>query len=85
MSQGKITSLDDFRVVAISAGINWNKLQECINSEKYRDLIIEDMADALDLGVRGTPTFFINGNKLEGVIPLTSWEEIIKKAKELNK
>lgn len=84
-NQGQLNNLSDFKALAFSAGINWSKMEQCIKDEKYRDLLIEDMADALDLGVKGTPTFFVNGNKLEGAIPLATWEEIIKKAKELNK
>lgn len=83
MSQGKMTNLDDFKKVAISAGVNWSKLEQCLATEKYRDAVLKDTADAIDLGARGTPTFYINGNKLEGAITLEAWEQIIAKNKEL--
>ena len=35
-------------------------------------------AAAEELGVRSTPTFFINGEKLEGNQPFESFEKIIK-------
>jgi protein-disulfide isomerase len=67
------------------SGVDWTKLEDCVNSQKYYNQILEDMADALDLGVRGTPTFFINGHKLEGAVSNEVWEQIISKYKELNK
>lgn len=85
MNQGQMTNSEDFKKVVLSAGLNWTKLQACVDSAKYRDMVLADMADALDLGVLGTPTFFVNGTKLEGAVTLDNWEQIIKKAKELNK
>ena len=85
MNQGQIANSDDFKKVVLSAGVNWTKLQTCVDSEKYRDMVLADMSDALDLGVQGTPTFFVNGTKLEGAVTQDNWEQIIKKAKELNK
>ncbi len=85
MSQGSMSNLDDFKALALKAGLNWTALSTCISSEKYRNQVMGDMSDALDAGVKGTPTFFVNGTKLEGAVPLANWEEIIKKYKELNK
>ncbi|MFA6525790.1 MAG: thioredoxin domain-containing protein [Candidatus Buchananbacteria bacterium] len=83
--QGQISKLDDFKQIALMSGLNWNKLQDCVNKEKYKPQLLEDMSDALDLGVRGTPTFFVNGKKLEGAVTQETWEQIIVKFKELNK
>jgi len=84
-SQGQIANLEQFKALAVMSGLNWNKLQECVNAEKYKPQIMEDMSDALDLGVRGTPSFFINGKKLEGAVDAAAWESIIVKYKELTK
>ena len=82
-NQGKIKTTDDVKNLATMSGLNWDKLNQCVISDKYRQRLIQDTQDALDLGVRGTPTFFVNGNKLEGAISATDWEAIIKKHKEL--
>jgi len=84
MNAGKMSTSDDLKQVILSAGLNWSKMQTCMSTEKYRNMVLEDMSDALDLGVRGTPTFFINGSKLEGAVTLETWDRIISKAKELN-
>lgn len=83
-NQGKLSNSDDLKKIATSAGVNWQKIQACLAAETYREAVLQDISDALDLGVQGTPTFFINGVKLEGAVTLATWEEIIKKAKELN-
>jgi protein-disulfide isomerase len=84
-NQGKISTTDDLKNLVTMSGVDWTKLEDCVNSQKYYNQILEDMADALDLGVRGTPTFFINGHKLEGAVSNEVWEQIISKYKELNK
>lgn len=83
--QKQITTTDDLKKILLSAGINLSQLETCLKDEAINQLVVEDVADALDLGVRGTPTFFINGSKLEGNVAISVWEEIIKKHKELTK
>lgn len=85
MNPSSIASLDDLKTVAVKAGLNWTTLVTCIDSEKYHNQVMSDMSDGLDAGVAGTPTFFVNGNKLEGAVTAATWEEIIKKYKELYK
>lgn len=82
-AQGKIATDADLEKIVVSAGLNLTKMKDCVRDNKYDKLLLEDTSDALDLGVAGTPTFFINGSKLEGAVPLATWEEIIKKHKEL--
>lgn len=85
MNTETIADLESLKAIALKSGLNWTALTTCISSEKYGNQVMSDMSDALDAGVAGTPTFFINGSKLEGAVTLTTWEEIIKKYKELNK
>jgi len=63
---------------ADTLGLNTSVFEACFSSERYRTQIFQDIQDGLDLGVRGTPTYFINTTRLEGVIPLSTWNtEII--------
>ncbi len=62
------------------SGINVEQFDECRRSGRQQSQVLEDAQDAVDLGVRGTPTFFINGNKLEGVVTLDQWRQIIDQA-----
>ncbi|MBI3804651.1 MAG: DsbA family protein [Nitrospirae bacterium] len=48
-----------------------------------RDLLVRietDYNEAVDRGVRATPTFFINGRKVEGAIPLPLFEREVESA-----
>lgn len=49
--------------------IDTAKLEEAIREEKYINEIQEDRQKALDSGVSGTPTFFINGKMVERPYP----------------
>jgi len=39
--------------------------------------VTKDILDGAAAGVRGTPTFFIGSEKIEGVIPLDTFKKII--------
>ncbi len=49
----------------------------CLAEYKYQADIDQDLSDAIELGVRGTPTYFVNGLKVEGAISLADWDKII--------
>ena len=49
------------------AGADVVKLRECFESGRMHDLVEQNAAFGRSLGVRATPTFFINGDKFEGL------------------
>lgn len=49
------------------AGADVEKLRACFESGKMHDLVEKNAAFGRALGVRATPTFFINGEKFEGL------------------
>ena len=51
--------------------------ETCLDSGKFDDYIEQDMDFALNLGVRSTPTFFINGLAVVGAQPLDVFQQII--------
>jgi protein-disulfide isomerase/uncharacterized membrane protein len=66
------------RIKAI-AGIDGAKLDECIKSAEVSQFIADDIREGATLGVRSTPTFFLNGRKVEGVYPVPVWAEAIER------
>ena len=64
---------------ALSVGLDERSFTACLQDSQRRARVEQDLASALKLGVRGTPTWFINGKKVEGVLPLRVWEEILTK------
>ena len=62
-----------------SLGLDIAALNDCLDSGKYADEVIRDMNDGSAAGVSGTPTFFINGEKLVGAQPFSVFEQIIER------
>ncbi len=50
----------------------------CLTNRTYLEALRQDTLDSVNLGVNGTPTFFINGKKYEGEMSEQDFETIIK-------
>lgn len=72
----RLTDLD-IKTYALEIGLNIVEFNKCFDGRKYKDEIEADRADGVAAGVIGTPTFFINGKKVAGAIPLELWEQLI--------
>lgn len=67
----------DLRLYALQIGLDMARFNQCFDGRKYKEEIEIDLADGQAAGVRGTPTFFVNGVKIEGAIPKDMLEKII--------
>lgn len=71
-SNGTGLALDQLPKIASDIGIDGNKLQGCLDSEKYKVKVDQDIAEGTKAGVNGTPSFFVgkstSGNEIEGQI-----------------
>lgn len=78
--QGQI-DLDNPTSLARLVGVGDLKtFTDCLDSGKYDNLIIQTMSDGHFLGIRGTPAWFLNGEKIhEGMIPFESFSELLDK------
>lgn len=56
-----------FKEYAQELGLDMTKFNTVIESNKYEDKVTRDRTDGVEVGVRGTPTFFINGVKLQNL------------------
>lgn len=79
----KTLSKDELIANAEAIGLDKDIFTICLEKETYKNQIMQDMQDGLDLGVRGTPTYFIKSKKMEGVVPLDMWNTEIIKALQL--
>ncbi len=70
---------------AKEVGVDEKKFKECYDSKKYVDLVKKDMEYGEKLGVRSTPTFFVNGQLVSGALPIESFSEIIDEELEYQK
>jgi len=72
-----VVSIGDLEDIAKEIGLNIDKYRICINHSLSMSQLRKDFYAAQDGQVKGTPTFFINGKKVEGALSLENWEEII--------
>lgn len=60
---------------AESISLNMTQFYDCMKTHKYAQETRKDLIDGATMGVTGTPTFFVNGKYLVGVLP---YEEVFK-------
>lgn len=64
--------------LAKKQGLDTGKLTQCMESTATANLLSKDIEEAIRLGVQSTPTFFLNGRKVEGALTLSAWVELIE-------
>lgn len=72
------TLIDTVKGYARTVGMDEAKFTQCINDQGNVSIINKQLQAGRELGVTGTPTFFINNKKLVGAQPLAIMEEIIQ-------
>ncbi len=75
---GELTR-DDIDRAAEQSGLDLPIYRACMNMHIRLDEIQKDAADGVAAGVRGTPTFFFNGSRVEGAIPKDVFESLIRR------
>ena len=73
---------DDFVRFAQELNLHMGQFESCVVSRRHQDEVINDYRDGVEAGVRGTPTFFINGNRIPGSIPADVLDLIIESIEE---
>lgn len=75
------TPMEDLKALARQGGISEERFDACMKDQKIFDHVKEvALRGAKTFGVRSTPTFFINGEKVEGALPWRDFEPLIEKA-----
>lgn len=62
---------------AAKIGLDQEAFGECLESDRAEGRVDQDVAAARRLGIEGTPTFFINGQRFQGALPYDVLSEII--------
>ena len=71
---------DDLVRYAIEVGVSREAFEGCIDQRRFASAVEADVAQARALGVRSTPTFFINGRPLVGAQPVETFRTVIDEA-----
>jgi protein-disulfide isomerase len=68
---------DDLRRYAQELGMDLARFDRDRQNPELKTKVLDDMAEATQLGVRSTPTFFINGRLVSGAMPFETFSTII--------
>jgi protein-disulfide isomerase len=66
--------------IATAGGLDVPRLKECLSSRKTIDAVKADQSEAASLGVNGTPTFFINGRRIQNTQDASAFKQAIDQA-----
>ncbi len=76
---------DLFISYAQKLGLDIEKFKSDLNNKSIEDNILAEYTEGTKLGVQGTPTFFLNGKKLEGMQSFNDLEKLVKEEIEKQK
>lgn len=65
-NQGAL-SRANLKQFAVSVGLDIPTFNSCFDSNKYADLVKQQTSEGRSRGVRATPSFFVNGQFIEGM------------------
>lgn len=80
-NQGSL-SLENIKKWAKELGVDSAKFDTCLDSGKFEKAVKDDLSYGQEIGVSGTPAFFINGKLIEGAQPFSVFKQMIDE--ELN-
>jgi protein-disulfide isomerase len=72
-------SKSSYQLYAEELGLDMTAFNECLDSGRYNDEVQADFDFAAGLGVRSTPTFFVNGIPVVGAQPFEVFADLIEK------
>ncbi len=72
-------NVDAYLAYAQDLSLDSAAFKECLDSRRYQDEVQADFDFAARLGIRSTPTFFINGLPLVGAQPFEVFQQVIDK------
>ncbi len=71
-------AINSFTDYATQLGLNTTMFRSCLDTDQFAQKVQEDSADGNKVSVDGTPTFFINGNRLVGAQPFEKIQQLIE-------
>jgi len=69
--------VDGLKKMAKEIGLDGKAFDACLDGAKFAGQVEQDMKDGQAVGVKSTPTFFINGKLLSGAQPVEEFDAII--------
>ena len=67
----------DLKKYAADVGLDVEAFNACYDSGQFRAAVQQDRREGQQVGVQGTPAFFINGRFLNGAQPFEAFQAVI--------
>ena len=67
----------DLTAYATAIGLDMVKFDDCVTSRRYRDRVNAEQHESFERGLRGTPSFFVNGQPIVGPQHLAAFVDLI--------
>ena len=67
----------DLQTYATDIGLDLTKFNDCVTSRRYQDRVNAELQEGYARGLRATPSFFVNDQRVLGPQPLSTFESII--------
>jgi protein-disulfide isomerase len=68
---------DSYEKYAQDLKLDMSAFNKCVTDGRYRQEVTDGIQEASTLGVRSTPTFFLNGIPIEGALPYSFFKQVI--------
>lgn len=68
---------DTFTSVAQRLGLDWVSFGLCVASGRYDAAVAAQREDGVKKKITGTPTFYLNGKRYDGFVPLLEFRKLI--------
>jgi protein-disulfide isomerase len=67
----------DLKRYATEIGLDAESFNTCLDSGKFKNEVMQDQREGQEVGVTGTPAFFINGRFISGARPFEDFKSLI--------
>lgn len=66
------------KAFAAALKLDTKAFNSCLDSRRYRQKVQAETQDGRARGVTSTPTTFVNGQKIEGALPFSQFQQLIE-------
>ena len=64
--------------IAGQLGLDRARFEACLSDSTTTDRVLKDIEEGILMKVQSTPTFFVNGHRVEGALPPQAWNRLIE-------
>jgi protein-disulfide isomerase len=70
--------VDELKRWGADIGLDVAAFNECVDSERHKEEVAKDYMNGTDVGINGTPVFFINGRLITGAQSFGNFRKVIE-------